>query len=182
MFQFLVSALEIYYFSPFIMQQPLLIIMLMFGGLTTALSQTPDADVQIRPSVYLLGTDEDQYADIIKDYPANLVSVSGDSMEKAYENWMLLLLDMEDHASQIDFNLKGIKIWINVFWNKEGRVDYITYYPKPNCRNIPFEELTAFFKSFINTYHNGIPSKANYSHYGSASFPSFAEKFLSKQN
>lgn len=164
------------------MRQPLLLILLLFWGATSLLSQVPASADQSRPSVYLLGTDEEQYAEIIKNYPSNLLSVSGESMEKTYENWMLLLMDMENYAGHTGYDLKGIKVWINVFWNKEGRIDYITYYPKPNCRNVPFEDLTAFLKSFIKSYQNGIPYKANYSHYGSASFPSFGEKFLSEQD
>jgi hypothetical protein len=162
------------------MKQPLLIILfLLWAGNASVLTQSPVEGAQpLRQTVFMLGQNEDQYTEIIRDYPANLLSVSGDSMEKAYEHWMQLMLDMEDHAEKMGFDLKGLKIWINVFWNREGQIDYITYYPKPNCKNIPFDTLTAFFKDFIRDYQSGISTQLNYSHYGSASFPSFAEMFL----
>lgn len=164
------------------MKQPLLILaLLLWVGNAHVLTQNlVERDTSFQKSVFMLGQNEDRYAAIINDYPSNLLAVSGDSMEKAYENWMMLMLDIEAFAETIGFDLKGLKIWINVFWNKDGGIDYITYYPKPNCKNIPFETLTAFFERFIQEYQNGLMTTSNYSHYGSATFPSFAEMFLSK--
>ncbi|MEL6989323.1 MAG: hypothetical protein AAGK97_16040, partial [Bacteroidota bacterium] len=60
---------------------------------------------------------------------------------------------------------------LNVFWDNEGGIDHIMYYPKPISRNTNFEELTAFFKSFINNYEFNLKSESKYYHFGQASFP-----------
>lgn len=128
--------------------------------------------------VFLVGEYENDYAGLIKQYPQNLIDVSNDSIELAYVNWMYLLYDMESFSHKINYDLNGIKLWLNVFWNKNGNIDYISYYPKPNSRNVELNELTAFFSEFIKNYKPRLVSNENFAHFGSAKFPSFAEKFI----
>ena len=130
------------------------------------------------PRAFLVGEYEKEYAELMKQYPASLLSVSKDSLDLAYRNFMQLLYDIEQHAKKMDFKLGGIKIWLNVFWNKDGRIDYISYYPKPNCRNTDFRMLTAFFIHFIQNYKPKIKADTNFALYGSARFPSYAEKYI----
>ncbi len=130
------------------------------------------------PKAFLVGEYENEYSGLIKQYPQNLIDVSNDSIELAYINWMYLLNDMESFSHKIGFDLNGIKIWLNVFWNKNGNIDYISYYPKPNSRNVEFNKLTAFISEFIKNYKPRLVSKENFAHFGSAKFPSFAENFI----
>ena len=130
------------------------------------------------PKVFLVGEHEKAYSDLIKQYPQTLIHISNDSIELAYINWMYFLYDMESYSHKTGFDLNGIKIWINVFWNKNGNIDYITYYPKPNSRNMEFNKLTAFISEFIKNYKPRIISNENFAHFGSAKFPSFAENYL----
>jgi len=134
------------------------------------------------PKSFQIGEHENGYGNLIKLYPESLLTTSKDSIELAYVNWMYLLYDMEKHSRKIDIDLKGLKIWLNVFWNKDGRIDYITYYPKPNSRNMDFDKLTAFFIDFVNNYKVRLKGKDNFSHFGSARFPSFAEKYIPKES
>lgn len=141
-----------------------------------------DNNVKDLPNSFQIGEYEEGYGNLIKLYPKSLLNISKDSIELAYINWMYLLYDLEEHSKNINFNLNGLKIWLNVFWNKNGNIDYITYYPKPNSRNMEFNELTAFFIDFVNNYKargNGID---NFAHFGSARFPSFAEKYIPKDS
>jgi len=133
------------------------------------------------PLAFLVGENEKEYAELINQYPASLLSVSKDSMELAYENLMQLLYDMEQHSKKVNFDLRGIKIWLNVFWDKDGRINYISYYPKPNCRNMDFKKLTAFFIDFIKHYKPRLKADKNFALYGSARFPSYAERYLNKK-
>ncbi len=132
------------------------------------------------PKVFLIGEHEELYNSFIGLYPASLLEISNDSMELAYVNWMYLLKDMEDHAQAINFDLNGLKIWINVFWNKDGNIDYITYYPRPNSRNMDFGKVTAFFVDFIRKYKPRLKGDRNFVHYGSGRFPSFSEMYIPK--
>ncbi len=140
-----------------------------------------DSNIKNLPKAFQIGEYEEGYGNLIKLYPKSLLNISNDSIELAYINWMYLLYDMEQHSKKINFDLKGLKIWLNVFWNKNGNIDYITYYPKPNSRNMEFNELTAFFIDFINHYKKRSSGKDNYAHFGSARFPSFAEKYIPKE-
>ncbi len=132
------------------------------------------------PKVFLIGEYEELYNSFINLYPGSLLEVSNDSMELAYVNWMYLLKDMEEHSRAIDFDLNGLKIWMNVFWNKNGSIDYITYYPRPNSRNMDFKKLTAFLIDFVNKYKPRLKGNKNFVHYGSARFPSFSEMYIPK--
>ncbi len=132
------------------------------------------------PKVFLIGEHEKVYSGFTKLYPLSLLEISNDSMELAYVNWMYLLKDMEDHSNAINFDLNGLKIWMNVFWNKNGTIDYITYYPRPNSRNMDFKKLTAFFIDFIRRYKPRLKGNKNFVHYGSARFPSFSEMYIPK--
>lgn len=133
------------------------------------------------PVVFLIGEHEEQYEEMISEYQELLLTVCDNSMDKAYDKWLEMLVQMEDYADSLDYDIKGVKIWINVFWDKEGIIDHIVYYPKPNSRNMDFDKLSSFFKDFTKVYQMNIEANAGFSHYGSASFPSFAKKKLARE-
>jgi hypothetical protein len=51
------------------------------------------------------------------------MSVYQNDIDPAYKGWSNCLLDMEDYASRINFDLKGVKVWINLYFNS-GRHDF----------------------------------------------------------
>ncbi|MEZ4906327.1 MAG: hypothetical protein R2771_01485 [Saprospiraceae bacterium] len=105
-------------------------------------------DIKQNGIVFLIGDNDEKYSQYLNDYPVSLLTVSNDSMELAYLNWMYLLKDIEDFAKKADFDLNGIKIWLNVFWNKNGKIDFMSYYPKPNSRNMDLTNSLLFLKNF----------------------------------
>ena len=123
------------------------------------------------PSAFIMGDFEHKYEDLYSGHSDILLTVCENDMDIAFEKWMNMLGEMEAYADQIGYDLKGIKIFLNVFWDKSGKIDHIMYYPKPVSRNTDFEELTAFFKSFINNFEFPVKAEANYYHSGQASFP-----------
>jgi hypothetical protein len=154
-------------------------LLFLFAGVGVSAQEDGNIDL---PKAFQIGEHENGYGNLIKLYPESLLSVSKDSIELAYINWMYLLFDMEKHSKKINFDLNGLKIWLNVFWNKNGSIEYISYYPKPNSRNMEFNKLTAFFIDFVNNYKKRISGSDNFVHFGSARFPSFAEKYIPKEN
>lgn len=123
--------------------------------------------------VFIIGEEEKRYESIIQQYSTMLFQVCDNSMEDAYDHWNNMLRDMESFAQKSNVDLKGIKIWMNVFWNNDGRIDYIVYHPKPNSKNMNYQELTQFFNSFMSQYQLPLKASKKFSHYGSASFPLF---------
>ena len=158
----------------------LIVLLLIISRIVNSLSAQND-NRAFDPKVFFMGENDEMYSSSIRTYNESLLSVSNDSMEVAYMNWMYLLKDIEDYAKKSDFDLNGLKIWLNVFWNKNGRIDVISYYPKPNCRNMEFEKLSMFLKKFIKQYRPRLDFKSDFSHYGSARFPSFAEMYINQK-
>ncbi|NNF33197.1 MAG: hypothetical protein HKN68_03765 [Saprospiraceae bacterium] len=126
---------------------------------------------QDMPSVYLIGEHEAEYETMISNHKELLLGVCNNSMDLAYEKWSGMLSQMEQYADSIDYDIKGVKVWINIFWAQDGTIRHIVYYPKPNSKNIDFDRFTIFLKDFIGLYQMEVEAPSGFSHYGSASFP-----------
>jgi len=127
----------------------------------------------IMPKVFLIGEYENDYNNLLLDYETLLFAACDFDMNVAYDKWMSMLREMEAYATDINFDLKGTKLWLNVFWEKDGTIKHVAYYLKPISRNVDTAELSAFFSSFMNNYTFPLVIDKSYSHYGSASFPLF---------
>jgi len=126
------------------------------------------------PPVFLIGEFETQYTEAIQVYETLLLSACDNDMDEAYSKWVSMLEEMEAYSEEIDFDLKGLKVWFNIFWEPNGQISHLAYYLKPVSKNLDLEELNAFFKSFIKNYRFPLVYNKKYSHYGTASFPVFA--------
>lgn len=145
----------------------------------SAAGQQPTTDAL--PSVFLIGEFEDEYEQLSVNCDRKLLNNCNEQMEVAYYKWMGLLNDIEGYSDQLNFDLKGIKIWINVFWNADGTIKHLVYYPKPNSKNMDFDQLTDFFDSFLAQYQSPITDQVCFSHNGSANFPIYAKLFVPKE-
>ncbi len=135
----------------------------------------PLADSSI-PRVFILGQyDGSPFERLKGDYQTSLIAACKNDMEAAYYCWMHLLKHMESHASVSKFDMNGIKLWLYVFWEKDGTISYIAYHPKPNSKNFKAEEMTAFLNSFAASYTFPVKSDKPYSNYSTASFPVLVE-------
>ena len=97
-------------------------------------------------------------------------------MDVAFTKWQNMLSEMDSFAKLNNIDLDGMKVWLNVFMEKNGKISHLAYYLKPMSKNIENEVLNAFFKEFIKNYSFPLLSKGTYSHYGTASFPVFPIK------
>ncbi len=133
------------------------------------------------PEVFMIGDHELEYESLVVECSDILLNVCDDSMEEAYEHWLLMLHDIEKYALEQDVEIRGVKLWLNVFWNTDGTIKHLVFYPKPNCRNMDFEKLSDFFSDFAIDY-NFTKENANcFAHYGSASFPTHTELLFKKE-
>lgn len=132
------------------------------------------------PAVFMIGDFELEYESLVVECSDILLNVCDDSMEEAYEHWLLMLHDIEKYAVEQETEIRGVKLWLNVFWNTDGTIKHLVFYPKPNCRNMDFSQLSLFFEDFIIDY-NFTKDNANcFAHYGSASFPTHTELLFKK--
>lgn len=134
------------------------------------------------PKVFMIGEYEKEYEKLVTNCNSMLLNVCGNNMETAYSKWTSMLKDVETMSEEMDFDLKGIKVWVNVFWNEDGSVAHIVYYPKPNSRNMDFDDLSAFFVNVVNKYSIDQSSNKCFSHYGSASWPTFSKLYKPQEN
>ena len=143
----------------------IILILLLYSGFDV------QAQDKVLPKVFLIGEHEEDYEKMIQSYNNLLLTVCDNSMDEAYAKWSEMLMQIEQYADSLDYDIKGVKIWINIFWNNQGRIEHIVYYPKPNSKNMDFDRFTIFLSEFISLYQMKIETNTRFSHYGSASFP-----------
>ncbi len=130
------------------------------------------------PEVFLIGEYESLYSGLYKEYPGILLHQTNNDMDKAFEKWLEVLYAMEEYSKKIDYDLKGLKVWIQIFFEESGQIDHILFFKKPLSRNISDQELVAFFRSFMQDYQLPIEARQNFNHSGSASFPTYGHSPL----
>jgi len=134
------------------------------------------------PTTFLISEDDSAYGDLVSSTPTSLLQVCDDQMDEAYKKWIYMLADLEEEAVEKGFEIRGLKIWMNVFWNADGSINHIVYYPKPNSRNIEYKDFTKFLNQFAEIYKLDIKSNVSFAHYGSASFPTFVEQMFPERS
>lgn len=122
------------------------------------------------PKVFLLGNHEAAY-ERLSGEGTSLLAVCEDDFNVAHDKWNSLLKEMEAHADMVNYDIKGVKMWLHVFWDKKGKISHIAFYLKPNSRNVKTEEMTAFLTDFMNNYHLPAEYVNSFSHYSGAAFP-----------
>lgn len=131
------------------------------------------------PKVFLLGNHEVAYEKLSGE-GTSLLAVCEDDFNAAHGKWNSLLKEMEAHAEMINYDIKGVKMWLHVFWDDKGKINHIAFYLKPNSRNVKTEEMTAFLTDFVNNYHLPAQYDDHFSHYSGAAFPTLNWKKKSR--
>lgn len=156
-------------------------ILLLIGTFLTFLTMANASEIYkieadtVLPKVFLIGEFEAEYEALIQRHPTLLFSACEMDMELAYSKWVSMLEEIELASEDFGLDLKGVKIWLNVFWEKDGSISNLAYFLKPVSRNVDLEELDLFFADFIASYRFPMIYDKKYSHYGTASFPVFAK-------
>ncbi|HMG14041.1 MAG TPA: hypothetical protein VK590_01270 [Saprospiraceae bacterium] len=127
------------------------------------------------PKVIVIGEDENAYEKITVQHSKLLLAVCNNDVDLAFKYWIGMMKDIQVYADKSKFDIKGVKMWLNVFYNADGSIKHMAYYLKPNSRNINEKEMKGFLISFMNQYTFGVKDKNAFSHYGSVSFPLLPE-------
>jgi len=154
-----------------------LVIML---GANNLLSQPVSTQDDLLPEVFMIGENEEAYERMVSDCNNHLLNVCEGSMDIAYNVWLHMVSKLEEFAQEKSFDIKGTKLWLTAYWNYDGSIKHLVYYPKPNSKNMDFQELTEFLKEFSTVYKLPLKSTSCFSHYGSANFPSFANHYFKR--
>lgn len=131
------------------------------------------------PRVFLLGEKDRDFQQAKVAYNTTLLEACQGDMETAYYTWMHMLKHFESYAKQQGYELDGLKMWLYVFWNKDGSIANIGYFLKPNSRNLREEDLpklTKLFEGFSKNYRFPVKSDKGFSNYTHANFPILLER------
>jgi hypothetical protein len=126
---------------------------------------------KILPKVFLLGEYTAAYEKIHNAHPSSLFEFCNNDADQAFDKWARFLIGMEMYAQSINYDIKGVKVWMEVCWEKDGTLKYIAYAPKPDSRNTDLAELSAFMKSFSSHYTPQFSPGKNIVQNSHASFP-----------
>jgi hypothetical protein len=148
-----------------------MIIMGLFVASNVITGQTKVVETDVSDRVYFIGEDEKKYEKLVEKYKSMLFTVCDNNMDVAYDHWTTLLKDFEAFAEKNNVDVKGVKLWMNVFWAKNGSIDYIVFYPKPNSKNMNYDNVKTLLAKFALNYQSSVKHTTGFSHYGSAAFP-----------
>jgi len=104
------------------------------------------------PPVFLIGDNSKAFEALSRSHNIALIDACEDDMEVAFSKWVDMMLALETYSKEEGYDIRGIKMWIKIFWAADGSVEHIAYYLKPHSRNVATEELSNFFDNFISTY------------------------------
>lgn len=130
------------------------------------------------PLVFRVGEHGSEYEELVANCELPLLELASNSMDSAYVYWLEILEEFEVHADTSGFDVKGVKIWINFFWNEDGSIKHIVFFPKRSSKNINFDKFQTCLKVFAIKSKIKLVSRECFSHFGSASFPTHADFLL----
>lgn len=128
------------------------------------------------PSSFLIGEYELSYDRLLEKYNKSLIGLCDYNNDKAFEIWTTVLEDLSSFAKESSVELNGLKLWFNVFFDEDGRIRHIVYYPKPNSKNVDFDKLTLLFSTFCKQYKMKVSLKDKCMLSANASFPLYYKK------
>lgn len=129
------------------------------------------AQAEELPVVFLLGEHEDRYLELSQSYPAVFVALFHNDLDAAFDVWRNFLMDVEDYSARINFDLRGVKLWLTLYVRPDGQIAHIAFYPKPNGKLLPNDQLAAFFRQFARERRLPVTWDKGFQHSASASFP-----------
>jgi len=128
---------------------------------------------EMYPTVFLINDHSNAFEALSRSYNTPLINACEDDLETAFYKWKDMMIALENFSKSEGYDIRGIKMWIKIFWAADGSLEHIAYFLKPHSRNVSTEELSDFFQSFMATYRLPIDVERSFSHYGSVSFPTY---------
>lgn len=131
----------------------------------------PNSHIASMPKVFEIGQYEWQYEQLTSQYETSLLEICDNDMRVAFQKLSSMYQEMEIHASNVGYDVAGIRSWLHVFWGADGSIEYLGFHLRPNSKNVEVETYKAFLLSFVQEYRFPLFSNQPYSLYTSVSFP-----------
>jgi hypothetical protein len=158
------------------MKQLLVALVSLVLGISTAFANPgPQPKNKTLPKVFVLGEFESSYDDLVKNYEQSLLTACDCTMKSAFAKWLGMLHELDLYAKKQEVDIRGVKVWLHVFWKADGSIDHIAYHLRPNSKNIDDAVMTTLLESFAKQYVFPVTSESGFAHYSTGSFPVFGE-------
>ncbi len=135
----------------------------------------PQPKTKALPTVFMLGEYETNYDELVQTYPQSMLEACDCSKEDAFTKWIGMLNELDIYARKQNVDIRGVKLWLHVFYNNDGSVKHIAYHLRPNSRQLDTEVLAPLLEGFARQYRFPITGEAGYAHYSTGAFPVFGE-------
>lgn len=147
-----------------------------FSNLNGQLSRPASVmEEDLLPKVFVLGEYEQNYEKAVPEYE-QLLNVCDKNIVTAYNKWQSMMAEMVAYSKRKNFDLNGVKLWLHVFWSKEGHILHIGFHLRPTSRNLDNELVADFLNDFIKDYQFPILTDSKFTHYTTVAFPISASK------
>lgn len=87
-----------------------------------------------------------------------------------------MMQELQKYVDKLDIDFKGVKIWLYVFWNIDGSIDYMGYLLCLDSCNVDEFELVVVFKIFMKKYSFLVIFGKKFSYYIGVNFFIYSEK------
>lgn len=132
-----------------------------------------NTQAQELPKILDANSSDQQLEALSSEYKSSLLTAADTNLTKMVNTWKHCLTAMEFYADKINFDIKGVKMWVKIFWAKDGKIDHIAYYLQDNSINIPKVDFEAFLNSFSKNYQLPIGHKHRFSYASRVQFPMY---------
>ena len=153
----------------------LLVSALAQAATTTTTTPGPQPKNKALPTVFVLGEFEGSYDDLVQQYEQSLLTACDCTMKSAFSKWLGMLHELDLYAAREEVDIRGVKVWLHVFWKPDGMIDHIAYHLRPNSRTIDAEVMTGLLEGFAQEYAFPLSAEEGFAHYSTGSFPVFGE-------
>jgi hypothetical protein len=124
------------------------------------------------PTAFVIGEYSTTFEKLNDQYNLQLLAVCDNNLDKAYQQWKRTLSDIDRFAQINGMSLKGTKMWIKIYWSKEGQIKHIAYDLKRQSKKISKKKFTQLLKKYIASKPEPFMKAAGrFSHYGSVNYP-----------
>ncbi|MFK8055412.1 MAG: hypothetical protein AB8F78_04745 [Saprospiraceae bacterium] len=138
-------------------------------------SPGPQPKNKTLPKVFVLGQFESSYDDLVTAYDQSLLTACNCTMKSAFGKWLGMLHELELYSTKQDVDIRGVKVWLHVFWNADGSIDHVAYHLRPNSKVIDDKVMSDLLAGFAKQYSFPLTTESGYAHYSTGSFPVFGE-------
>ena len=135
----------------------------------------PQPKPKALPTVFVLGEHESTYDELVQSYPQSLLEACACGNEAAFAKWVGMLNELDVYARKQSVDIRGVKLWMHVFYNGDGSIKHIAYHLRPNSRQIEADVIAPVLEGFARQYRFPVTGETGFAHYSTGAFPVFGE-------